>query len=61
MSLLFAASLTAELPQEIPDLEFLEFLGEWQSDGELLDPEMFEDGSLPPVAVPATDHEDAQH
>ena len=26
---------------EIPDIELLEFLAEWQSDGELIDPELF--------------------
>ena len=26
---------------EIPDIELLEFLADWQSDGELIDPELF--------------------
>ncbi len=28
---------------DVPDMELLEFLAEWQSDGEPIDPQFFED------------------
>ncbi len=28
---------------DIPDMELLEFLAEWRSDGEFIDPQFFED------------------
>ena len=51
-ALIWFAALTclnalADTPEEeMPDIELLEFLADWQSDGELIDPELFAEEPL---------------
>ncbi len=48
LAVVFSAAVAQERSEvESPDVEFLEFLGEWVSDdGEWLDPEALEDGGI---------------